>query len=398
MKIKSKILALALAILSAVTIVTIAVIPTMSTTVYGAGGSQAGVVNIEKVFEEKEGYTPDYSKVVFEVKAKTDIKLEKEVATSRYINPAGVVNIEKVFEEKEGYTPDYSKVVFEVKAKTDIKLEKEVATSRYINPIHTFDPDTEGQIPSTTDKGEYKAGEVIGTFSMTQPDPNGEYEYMKKSVTSLVTISPHVSNGETYELTLQEVATDPAYEVDSTIHTLTIVTATGDWAKVYIDGVENWFPMPLATVGGTYIIRPNDMPNNVIIENKLKSSQTPEDDKKPETVENWFPMPLATVGGTYIIRPNDMPNNVIIENKLKSSQTPEDDKKPETGKDEQKPNTDKKPATDKKEEVKPKGENKETKPSYPETGVETLNPLIGVAGFVVLVLGAGIILMKKFSK
>ncbi len=304
MKIKSKILALALAILSAVTIVTIAVIPTMSTTVYGAGGSQAGVVNIEKVFEEKEGYTPDYSKVVFEVKAKTDIKLEKEVATSRYINP-----------------------------------------------IHTFDPDTEGQIPSTTDKGEYKAGEVIGTFSMTQPDPNGEYEYMKKSVTSLVTISPHVSNGETYELTLQEVATDPAYEVDSTIHTLTIVTATGDWAKVYIDGVENWFPMPLATVGGTYIIRPNDMPNNVIIENKLKSSQTPEDDKKPET-----------------------------------------------GKDEQKPNTDKKPATDKKEEVKPKGENKETKPSYPETGVETLNPLIGVAGFVVLVLGAGIILMKKFSK
>ena len=305
MKIKSKILALALAILSAVTI---AVIPTMSTTVYGAGGSSAGVVNIEKVFEEKEGYTPDYSKVVFEVKAKTDIKLEKET---------------------------------------------KVATSRYINPIHTFDPDpdTEGQIPSTTDKGEYKAGEVIGTFSMTQPDPNGEYEYMKKSVTSLVTISPHVSNGETYELTLQEVATDPAYEVDSTIHTLTIVTATGDWAKVYIDGVENWFPMPLATAGGTYIIRPNDMPNNLIIENKLKSSQTPEDDKKPET-----------------------------------------------GKDEQKPNTDKKPATDKKEEVKPKGENKETKPSYPETGVETLNPLIGVAGFVVLVLGAGIILMKKFSK
>ena len=305
MKIKSKILALALAILSAVTI---AVIPTMSTTVYGAGGSSAGVVNIEKVFEEKEGYTPDYSKVVFEVKAKTDIKLEKET---------------------------------------------KVATSRYINPIHTFDPDpdTEGQIPSTTDKGEYKAGEVIGTFSMTQPDPNGEYEYMKKSVTSLVTISPHVSNGETYELTLQEVATDPAYEVDSTIHTLTIVTGTGDWAKVYIDGVENWFPMPLATAGGTYIIRPNDMPNNLIIENKLKSSQTPEDDKKPET-----------------------------------------------GKDEQKPNTDKKPATDKKEEVKPKGENKETKPSYPETGVETLNPLIGVAGFVGLVLGAGIILMKKFSK
>ena len=303
MKIKRKILALA--ILSAVTI---AVIPTMSTTVYGAGGSSAGVVNIEKVFEEKEGYTPDYSKVVFEVKAKTDIKLEKET---------------------------------------------KVATSRYINPIHTFDPDpdTEGQIPSTTDKGEYKAGEVIGTFSMTQPDPNGEYEYMKKSVTSLVTISPHVSNGETYELTLQEVATDPAYEVDSTIHTLTIVTATGDWAKVYIDGVENWFPMPLATAGGTYIIRPNDMPNNLIIENKLKSSQTPEDDKKPET-----------------------------------------------GKDEQKPNTDKKPATDKKEEVKPKGENKETKPSYPETGVETLNPLIGVAGFVGLVLGAGIILMKKFSK
>ena len=305
MKIKSKILALALAILSAVTI---AVIPTMSTTVYGAGGSSAGVVNIEKVFEEKEGYTPDYSKVVFEVKAKTDIKLEKET---------------------------------------------KVATSRYINPIHTFDPDpdTEGQIPSTTDKGEYKAGEVIGTFSMTQPDPNGEYEYMKKSVTSLVTISPHVSNGETYELTLQEVATDPAYEVDSTIHTLTIVTGTGDWAKVYIDGVENWFPMPLATAGGTYIIRPNDMPNNLIIENKLKSSQTPEDDKKPET-----------------------------------------------GKDEQKPNTDKKPATDKKEEVKPKGENKETKPSYPETGVETLNPLIVVAGFAVLFLGAGIILMKKFSK
>ena len=312
MKIKRKILALA--ILSAVTI---AVIPTMSTTVYGAGGSSAGVVNIEKVFEEKEGYTPDYSKVVFEVKAKTDIKLEKET---------------------------------------------KVATSRYINPIHTFDPDpdTEGQIPSTTDKGEYKAGEVIGTFSMTQPDPNGEYEYMKKSVTSLVTISPHVSNGETYELTLQEVATDPAYEVDSTIHTLTIVTGTGDWAKVYIDGVENWFPMPLGTVGGTYIIRPNDMPNNLIIENKLKSSQTPEDEQKPET--------------------------------------PEDDKKPETGKDEQKPNTDKKPATDKKEEVKPKGENKETKPSYPETGVETLNPLIGVAGFVGLVLGAGIILMKKFSK
>ena len=302
MKIKAKILA----ILSAVTI---AVIPTMSTTVYGAGGSQAGVVNIEKVFEEKEGYTPDYSKVVFEVKAKTDIKLEKETATSRYINP-----------------------------------------------IHTFDPDTEGQIPSTTDKGEYKAGEVIGTFSMTQPDPNGAYEYMKKSVTSLVTISPHVSNGETYELTLQEVATDPAYEVDSTIHTLTIVTATGNWANVYIDGVENWFPMPLATAGGTYIIRPNDMPNNLIIENKLKSSQTPEDDKKPET-----------------------------------------------GKDEQ-PNTDKKPATDKKEEVKPKGENKtvqkakkETKPSYPETGVETLNPLIGVAGFVVLVLGAGYF-YKKFKQ
>ena len=321
MKIKRKILALA--ILSAVTI---AVIPTMSTTVYGAGGSSAGVVNIEKVFEEKEGYTPDYSKVVFEVKAKTDIKLEKET---------------------------------------------KVATSRYINPIHTFDPDpdTEGQIPSTTDKGEYKAGEVIGTFSMTQPDPNGEYEYMKKSVTSLVTISPHVSNGETYELTLQEVATDPAYEVDSTIHTLTIVTGTGDWAKVYIDGVENWFPMPLATVGGTYIIRPNDMPNNLIIENKLKSSQTPEDDKKPETPEHE-----------------------------QKPETPEDEQKPETGKDEQKPNTDKKPATDKKEEVKPKGENKETKPSYPETGVETLNPLIGVAGFVGLVLGAGIILMKKFSK
>ena len=170
-----------------------------------------------------------------------------------------------------------------------------------------------------------------------------------------------MSNGETYELTLQEVATDPAYEVDSTIHTLTIVTGTGDWAKVYIDGVENWFPMPLATVGGTYIIRPNDMPNNLIIENKLKSSQTPEDEQKPETPEDE-----------------------------QKPETGKDEQKPETGKDEQKPNTDKKPATDKKEEV--------TKPSYPETGVETLNPLIVVAGFAVLFLGAGIILMKKFSK
>ena len=314
MKIKSKILAI-------VSAVAIAVIPTMSTTVYGAGGSQAGVVNVEKVFEEKE---------------------------------------------KDGYTPDYSKVVFEVKAKTDIKLEKEPTTGRYLNPIHTFAPDTEGQIPSTTDKGEYKAGEVIGTFSMTQPDPNGEYEYMKKSVTSLVTISPHVSNGETYELTLQEVGTDPAYEVDSTIHTLTIVTATGDWAKVYIDGVENWFPMPLATSGGTYVIRPNDMPNNLVVENKLKSSQTPEEDKKPETGKD-------ETG--------------------KDEQKPNTDKKPETGKDEQKPNTDKKPETEK-DEQKP---NTDNKPSYPETGVKTLNPLIGVAGFVVLVLGGGYF-YKKFKQ
>ncbi len=310
MKIKAKILA----ILSAVAIV---VTPTNSTTVYGAGNATA-VVNVEKTFEEKDGYTPDYTKVVFEVRAKSDIVLTKET--------------EFVYGEGE------------------------VETGRYINPIYTFDPDTEGRIPRTTDKGEYKSGEVIGTFSMPQPDPNGEYDFMKKSVTSLVTgSSSHTGN---YELTLEEISTDPDYAVDSTIHTLTVVIAgTTGHDIVYVDGEENWFPMPLATAGGTYVIRPNDMPNNLVIENKLKSSQTPEDDKKPET-----------------------------------------------GKDEQKPNTDKKPATDKKEEVKPKGENKtvqkakkETKPSYPETGVETLNPLIGVAGFVVLVLGAGYF-YKKFKQ
>lgn len=311
MKIKTKILA----ILSAVAL---AVTPTISTTVYGAGGGSASVVNIEKTFEEKHSYTPDYTKVVFEVRAKSDIVLTKET--------------EFVYGEGE------------------------VETGRYINPIYTFDPDTEGRIPRTTDKGEYKAGEVIGTFSMTQPDPNGEYDFMKKSVTSLVTASS--GHTENYELTLEEISTDPEYEVEGTRHTLTVVPATAGNDIVYVDGEKNYFPMPVAIAGGTYVIRQDNKPNNLVVENKLKGSQTPEEDKKPET-----------------------------------------------GKDEQKPNTDKKeevkkPTTDEKPKGEANGVQKartENKPSYPETGVETLNPLIGIAGFVVLVLGGGYF-YKKFKQ
>lgn len=233
-------------------------------TVHGAHGGSSIVICLEKVFEQKEGYTPDPTKVEFVVKACQDMTSFDTMA----------------YDADGNESPLYEKPIY-IQGSGDDRLLKQ--------SVH------------------YKAGDEILHFNLPE---DGKIK--------LVVNRFNVNNGPLV-FTIEEIATDTEYETDTTPHTLLMVAdevdtkyhATFDGKELTIDANES--------TGYTFQVL-----NNLVIENKVKS-------EKPEIPE-----------------------------------TPkEEEQKAET------------PKTTKKKEEKPteKKEEENSETSYPETGIETYNPL-----------------------